>query len=358
MRYGLVAILLGGAVTAGAWPIAPQPIDFPPDAKLVLELSRSDAIQGAAWSYDGSMLAAYSYLGGDITVWDDVGRVVQEMHRPGAPYGGRSLAFVESDQELVTPPASYEAGGVTLSVWDVRTGALVRDVPGPLPGASWRDNAAYTFALSPDQSVLALVYWPARAQPVALYSTRTWKAVGSLPDSMGGVASAQSLAFSRDGKLLAVGEHGGSVKVYDVATRTLVQRITAYAPPVIRSVDTLSFSPDGRMIVTGTGFGSSALGPMLADPVRVFRVGDGAKVASFPEDLTPVREVEWSPAGDTIALYARDKDLRLWHPFSATPLGPPLATRAAVNCLAFSPDGQKLAICNSNFLSVLSLQNP
>ena len=203
-----------------------------------------------AWSPDGARLAAYIYEGNIVTVWSPGdGRIVRELRRPGAAYGGTSLAFAAGGRQLVTPPASAASQDIAFSVFDVERGEVVHEAPGPFPGRPRNANTADIFVASPDSSLLAVVYGPAEVQPVALYSTRNWSRSAVLAGSATGVSDrATAQAFSADGGLLAVGRIDGKVLVYDVATRRVMQTITAFTENLRNRVAMVAFSPDAALV--------------------------------------------------------------------------------------------------------------
>ena len=57
----------------------------------------------------------------------------------------------------------------------------------------------------------------------------------------------RELAFSPDGKLLAVGSINGGLEIWDLKTRTLSRRIAGH----VQSVLSVKFSPDGKLLASG-----------------------------------------------------------------------------------------------------------
>ncbi len=113
-----------------------------------------------------------------------------------------------------------------------------------------------------------------------------------------------ALAFSPDGKLLATGSgmpaRSGELKLWDVATGRLVREFkTAHSDAVLG----LEFSRDGVYLASGS-----------ADrTLRVFRVNDGEQVASFEYHTNHVLGVSWRYDNRVLASSGADNMVRVWN---------------------------------------------
>ena len=100
---------------------------------------------------------------------------------------------------------------------------------------------------------------------------------GKLVHALRHVPSVQSVAFSADGSLLAAGNTGTEVRVYETASGKKKATLSGHAG----SVFALKFSPDGKRLYTA-GFEGI---------IRVFDPVSGRLQAIFyPVPLTPVRQ--------------------------------------------------------------------
>jgi WD40 repeat protein len=376
-----VARILTILVVAAAWPAghsrAAEPADATttsalPKLQVLRELVPThddsnlmfiDSPSGVVWSSDGGKLAAFTKFGNLVTIWSDDGKVLQELPRPGttAPVG-QVLAFVAGSHELVAPPANGKPEDIAFSVFDVDSGALVRDVVGPHAGESRHVNQATLLVASSDQSILAVGY--AGVQPITLLSTNDWTPIAALPDRpKNPVDVATRAAFSSDGKRLAVGAVSGVVLIYDVPSLRVVQRITAFHYPDDPGViEWLAFNRDASLIAVGNGdFGSRTRLPngeirdvFPKELVRVFRTVDGARSVSDAEQLSSrVQGGAWGNSG--IIAFVAANTLHLWDPSRSADPGSSMKLERGSVDLAFSPDGTRLAVPNGHYITIFSV---
>jgi sugar lactone lactonase YvrE len=193
-------------------------------------------------------------------------------------------------------------------------------------------------AFSPDGSVLAVgdsggsvELWNAAGRKLALTDT--------VPSSGGAV---NSVAFSPDGKTVAAGDSSGSVELWNAAGGKLA--LTDTVPSSGGAVNSVGFSPDGRTLAAGGNDGKVSLWN-VADPARRRLVGQLLVTGG------PVNSVAFSPDGKTLAAANSDGKIYTWN--LADPVRPLLAgigdvSDASVNSIAFSPDGKTLAAANSD----------
>lgn len=331
------------------------------------------------WSPDGERLAAYIRGGLAVMAWSPDGKYQYEFPRHGFGPDAYALGFLSGHSQIITSPAAQnknadeeqEAEQNAFSVMDPATGKILRGVPGPNPGKTFRENIAHHLVISPDQQLIAVIYHPYAGRSIGVYSTRDWirVAVIDLDDDSG--IEAQALAFSPDSTKLAIA-HGrkGRVDILEVGSWTLQRTIEAFPeqPPPMQFmfVRAVAFSSDGSMIAVGSGSGGvywqypdgspapegagKAIRHFPYDPLRVFRVDDGSLIGSAAEFAASFNDnrLAWSPASGFLAFIDSYRQLRLWSPAHSGP--PIIAMKPERNTggLAFSPNGAQLAI---NFLN-------
>jgi WD40 repeat protein len=151
-----------------------------------------------------------------------------------------------------------------------------------------------------------------------------------------------SVAFNPDGSLLAGGSSDGSVWIWSVATRQPVgpPLIGGHSAPDNRVSNTdvlnsVAFSPDGQLLASGGA----------DQKVRLWNVASRSLVMPPLEGHDDIVDtVAFSHDGKRLASAGWDRTIRLWDPTSGQPAGPPLeAHEMPITSIAFSPDDRLLA---------------
>ena len=180
-------------------------------------------------------------------------------------------------------------------------------------------------AFGPDGILLAA---GDRGGVVRLWNVPLGRELGVLGNRTGRV---ESVAFSPDGQLLAVGGWDGAVDLWEVVrprkVGRLVQRYGTVGSLAVK------FSPDGRTLVVGDSEGKISLWEV--DAQRLMRHLTGH------EDW--VESVAFSPDGQLLASGSRDGTVRLWHLDQPKRLPEVLKGGDGwINSVSFHPDGRLL----------------
>ncbi len=151
---------------------------------------------------------------------------------------------------------------------------------------------------------------PARAVrklPVTFATKATLPKAMALPGMLdvtlpvGPLPPVATVAFSPDGKWLAVGSYG-RVTLWELATAKPARTITN----VLGAVNDVRFSPDGKRLAVAGGQ------PSARGDLRLFDPNDGKLLASLGGHLDTVSGVAFSPDGSKLASASFDKTVRLW----------------------------------------------
>jgi len=156
---------------------------------------------------------------------------------------------------------------------------------------------------------------------------RTWRAPdgGPVSEAKRHESDAWSVAFSPDGRMLASGSDKG-IWITDV-DGTERRRIPAEA-----SVRALAFSPDGRTLAAGCG-----------EEVRLFEAETGKAVRTLAGHADTVLCLAFSPDGKRLASGGYDCTVRLWDVESGAEIVERSGHQGRVTSLALSADGKRLA---------------
>lgn len=324
-----------------------------------------------AWSPDGEILAA-GWNGGTVAIWSRGQRGGTAIGRHSAAV--TSLAWSAGGRRLAT---ASEDG--TVRIWDAHS---ARD---PLVLRGHYDEVL-CLAWSPDDSVLA-----SGSMDCTIRIWRMDEGVEPLVP-IGHIEAVNHLAWRPDGRVLASAGEDGKVHLWPVPADRRPDRYTAPIP-----LTTQAWSVDGRFIAAIAGMGYvlqvdteeppsrqdsefgfpcggyesvwgswSPTAPLLAvhrkGDDRVYLVefgkaeavdvlpGGGIEVAGGPLTSRPI--VSWSPNSEAVAgvtqLGVTGSELRIWSPEGGNLRAPVIRSDAGGCALAWSPDGEVVAVLYSD----------
>lgn len=251
---------------------------------------------------------------------------------------GRSFAFSPDGKRI----ASLDFNG-NIRIWDTSTGKercrLGEGVGNP-------ERLAY----SPDGKLLAV----AEPQDIRLWDTASGKCIRKLPrprrDQPNDLVG---LVFSPEGKHIAAGEITGGVTLWDVATGSQLGRIDKHQ----EKLKAMAFLADGKRLLTVNGNGIACVWETDGRPCRKFRIDslsevfvsvstDGKTLIIGTDRPVPLPDGEELRAAGLLTVWdiATGKERRR------------LETQAAVVGVALSPDGKTLAYIQDT-ASVIQLRD-
>lgn len=217
-------------------------------------------------------------------------------------------------RRLATSPAPNQ-----IALFDPRTGRLRARLRGPA-------GFIEAIAFSSDGRLVAAA---GRRQTV-LWDVARRRVVRQFPYAVGG----NSIAFSPDGHLLAIGLDSATTVLYDVPTGRRLALIPSNLGSTITDV---SFSPDGtRLAVAGIG-----------GVVNIVEVNTRTPVLTF-QDRGITYATRFAPRAAVLATGDDSGQVFFWNARTGRPIGAPLNTHSPVLKLAFSPDGTLLATSNGD----------
>jgi WD40 repeat protein len=218
-----------------------------------------------------------------------------------------------------------------LSIWDTRTGRLVRTLPAEiLPSESpepvtfsWNDAS---IALDsgdggpmPGAAILAV----ATGRTVQLQGADVACGVGSSPTSF---------AFSRDDRRVAGADFCGFADVWDARTGRLLRQVDESG-----EVSGVDLSPDGSRLLVSS-WDSRA---------TIWSVATGHRLVNLIGDTQGLFGAAFSPDGSLVATSSLDQTVRVWNAYTGQELRV-LTFPDDQWPLVFNADGSQFAVAESN----------
>jgi WD40 repeat protein len=190
------------------------------------------------FSPDGKHLAAGEFRDDTIVIFDvAAAKEKVRLRMPRGSAGGRCfLRFTADGRQLV----STTRGDLMIRTWDVATGKQVREFEKPLMTPLAVGPGGKLVALAKDERTVLKIF------------TVETKKVFSEMDLGDRYPCIRACAFSPDGKMLAIQDDFGGVKVLDAENGTLIRQLRKKEPVHGGGVfHFVVFSPDGKLLATG-----------------------------------------------------------------------------------------------------------
>ncbi len=319
------------------------------------------AVSTVTWSADGQSVAT---AGDDRTLrlWDPVTgqqtASVLEIAREG--YGSPVVTFTPS---LEVAAINYWGKVTIRSIATGKELASIAPIPNVEGAKSVFRADVFAMAISPDGKLLAtagsvgIVGGP-HGLPGGVVIVWDMETGQMIHQSATLSTAASSVAWSADGKRYAAGTNGaggelpepGEVLVWDAETGKVLNRFDVkpdVTPGEWASAGDIAFSPDGKQVAVPVTAGSRGrpAGLLINDAgasIRVWDLATGKSTQPVKGLQGSVDRVVFSPDGNLLATAGKDNTLKLWDLETG-------GQRVALQCddritaIAFSPDGESLA---------------
>jgi WD40 repeat protein len=391
----------GRLIASKQYPDVMRSVAFSPDGGLVASASEDGTVRvmstatnedlftlkghqyevrAVAFSPDGQHLATSS-LDRTVKIW--------HAHRGPSPF--RLRGHTASLGRVIFSPngniLASSSSDRTMKVWDVNTGQLLF-----APLANWKEIRTVTYnadgrrlaaaysdgtvtfydaisgrekstvnlhsseipraaAFSPNCLMLAAAgqrrgkNGEALPWQINLWDAETGRLIRALAGHKGEVSG---LAFSPDGALLAsvseaTDDHGrsapGEVFLWEVASGCLRRAFKTHT----RDQVCVAFSPDSRLLASGSRGGFDPKGKLLPGQATLWNVETGQQLWSFKGHNGVVIALAFSPDGKRLASGSEDKTVKIWDLASGQEILALKESGGMVLSVAFSPDGKRLA---------------
>jgi len=221
----------------------------------------TDDVRSVAFSSDGKLLAS---AGNDhaIHIWEvKTGEQIHVLEEERE----RAFSVAFSPDNLTLASGGFNG---VIRFWDVVTGEQKMMIP--------KTGNGFSIAYSPNGVLLATTgmtvkLWHAKTGEEMLKLDYNLKILdtqvqlaGRDPEKMIGIMRdfqknmmnmAENVAFSPDGKTLAVARSDGPINLWDIETQTLKKSFSGHK----RRVESIAFAPDGKTLASGSTDGSILL---------------------------------------------------------------------------------------------------
>jgi WD40 repeat protein len=148
-----------------------------------------------------------------------------------------------------------------------------------------------------------------------------------------------SVTFSPDGKRIVSGSSDGTVKVWNAENGKVILTLKGHKDKVF----SVAFSPDGKRIVSGGGVFQPEMEMPVVGDVKLWDAETGKEIRSFEGHKRCVYSVALSPNGKRIASGSDDKTLKVWDADNGKEIFTLKGHVNEVTSVAFSPDGKRIA---------------
>jgi len=281
-------LLLLLVTIACSWPIAAHAQTRLPVKWMKPHL---ESLNVVANSPDGAYVA-YAGSGAVLIVSSSTGSIVGYL--PTAIPTTTCLAFTPDSTRLAVGGGGYLARYGLLEIWNVKSGALIKD--------RMQDQMILSLLFSPDGHQLVVA---SRFKSIGFYDPMTLKAgITMTPESLDGLLS---MGISPDGKQLFLGGYTSSqaqVEVWDIASKKHQATLDATVGQGTgweMGVNALAVSADGKAITCSAEeqVSSGDYASQTISRVSTWALGSNTLTQSFL--TTDVKSVAISPDGAKIA---------------------------------------------------------
>jgi WD40 repeat protein len=273
---------------------------------MVRTLNTADAwVIAIAMAPDGRH-AVLGTVDQTLTVWD---LRTGQLLRTSAGHKGRVNALTVAPDGLSIISASTDR---TLKIWEFSTGREVRTLTG-------HEGPVNAVAITPDGIHAVSV---AGDRTIRLWELQTGKELLAIFHPGGWE---NTVAVTPDGRFLLAATADGALKIWDLRTRQDVRSILGHARPVLA----LAVTPDSRHVLSASG-----------RTLKLWDLRSSQEVRSLVGHGGSVRAVAVTPEGRHALSASDDRTLKLWDLMTGEVCCTITGHGSPVTAVALSPDGR------------------
>ena len=270
----------------------------------------NSTLKSLSFSPDGKYIASGGY-DRTIKLWEvETGRCIKTLNARQVSFSPDGKYFASASQDK------------TIKLWEVETGRCIKTLIGHTQNVE-------VVCFSPDGRYLASASGGWDDKSIKILSMDDYKCIKTLKHYA--FYSLESLSFSPDGKYIALRSYDEGT-LWKVATG---KRIKEISKPAL-----LSFSP-GWKYIASTNRDKSKI-------IELWEVKTGKLVNTLSGHANTLKSLSFSPDGEYIVSGSADKTIRLWEVETGDCTKTFKGHTGYVNSLSFSPDGKYIASGSSD----------
>ena len=295
----------------------------------LLTKHKSD-VTSVAFSPDGSTIASATRWG-EICLWNVSDGVVRPLHHYQSDWlKMSSIAFSPDGTTL-----AIGSGDFAIYLWNVETGTHIKTF---LPPPGEPRSSVLSVAFSGDSQMIA----SGNFGEINLWCPKTYSRKAIIkppPDSPDSHESFESIAFSPDGTIFVTGSRfsglmgsrnkEGAVRLWNAKTGTYLKTLDGHT----LSINSIAFAINNNIFASGSMDGT----------IRLWNAKTGTCLKTITGDTSSVESVAFSPDGTTVASAYSSGKVRQWNVKTGTCLKIITGHTSRVNSVTFSPDGTTVA---------------
>ncbi|MGI2908385.1 protein kinase domain-containing protein [Tolypothrix sp. VBCCA 56010] len=178
--------------------------------------------------------------------------------------------------------------------------------------------------------------WYSQFRPLAITKSspsqpvKTTSENSDQPDTLKGHSSdVNSVTFSPDGQMLVTGSDDLTIKLWNLATKQEIRTFKGHSSYIYA----IAISPDGQTIASGS----------FDKTIKLWNLNTGEEIRTLKGHSNSVASVAFSPDGKLLASSSLDKTIKLWNLQTNKEIRTFTGHSGGVASIAFSPDGLTLA---------------
>lgn len=285
--------------------------------------------QGFSWVT--SWRKYLSNSGSGITSRLKLGKVLDKLLKTDIEKRYQSASEVLSDLMSVSPSSAVLSTLISTHQAQLTTSRSASTLQ--LVGAKLRNQLIISAAIV----VLAIAgVWYSLSRPVAITKSSPSQPIEKTSENSdqpytlkGHSSDVNSVTFSPDGQMLVTGSDDRTIKLWNLTTKQEIRTLVGHSSYIYA----IAISPDGQIIASGS----------VDKTIKLWNLNTGKEIRTLIGHSNSVASVAFSPDGKLLASSSLDKTIKLWNLETNKEIRTLTGHSQAVASVAFSPDGLTLA---------------